>query len=322
MSSARCSQLNIWYEENARELPWRKTRDPYAVWISEMMLQQTQVKTVLPRYTAWFIRFPNISILASASLDDVLKAWEGLGYYRRARFIHTTAQWIITQHDGTFPRTYDGIVQLPGIGRSTAGAIASFCFDANTPVLDGNVKRVLKRWYGVAGASENQLWQWAQKMLDASANSSGWNQAMMELGATVCFPKTPDCAACPVSAYCAVAFQGGGPVRKKKSTPVRDVHWQINIYVHPKDGIWLTRRPDAGIWAGLWTPPIDELVDQPDMLPCHIHLLTHRRLHLYSRVLNTAPGGNGKWVSDMNQLAIPAGIHHLLEKRSLWLRKP
>jgi len=281
------------------------------------MLQQTQVKTVLPRYAVWFKLFPNISVLARASLDDVLKAWEGLGYYRRARFIHSTAQRIITEYNGAFPRAYDDILDLPGIGPSTAGAIASFCFGASTPVLDGNVKRVLKRWHGVAAAPEKKLWQRAQQALDASANPASWNQAMMELGATVCFPMAPDCAACPVSAFCSAAFHGGESVGKKKSTPIRDVYWQVRIYLHPEDGIWFTQRPCSGIWAGLWTPPIDEFMDKPDTLPCHIHLLTHRRLHLYGSVLNTAPGGNGKWVSDMNQLAIPTGIHRLLAKHGL-----
>jgi len=306
-----------WYESNARKLPWRETNDPYAVWISEIMLQQTQVKTVLPHYAAWFRRFPGIPILARASLDDVLKAWEGLGYYRRARFIHIAAQRMMTRHHGRFPRTYEGILKLPGIGRSTAGAIASFCFDAYTPVLDGNVKRVLKRWHGEASASENQLWQWARQALDASANPSCWNQAMMELGATVCSPKTPGCAVCPVSAYCALAFQGGGEVRKKKIASVRDVHWRVSLYSHPQDGLWFTRRPCSGIWAGLWTPPIDELVDQPDISPCYIHLLTHRRLHLYGRMLNAVPTGKGKWVPDLSQIAIPTGIHRLLARYSL-----
>jgi len=281
------------------------------------MLQQTQVKTVLPRYAVWLKRFPNISILARASLDDVLKAWEGLGYYRRARLIHIAAQGMMAEHHGEFPCTYDDILKLPGIGRSTAGAIASFCFDACTPVLDGNVKRVLKRWHGEASASENQLWQWARQALDVSANPSVWNQAMMELGATICSPKTPGCAVCPVSAHCAVAFQGGGEVRKKKFTPVRDVHWQVSLHLHLKDGLWFTRRPYSGIWAGLWTPPIDELVDQPDRSPCYIHLLTHRRLHLYGRVLNAAPTGKGKWVSDLSRIAIPTGIHHLLAEYGL-----
>ncbi len=306
-----------WYENNARRLPWRGVNDPYMIWISEIMLQQTQVKTVLPRYKAWFKRFPDMLTLACASLDDVLKAWEGLGYYRRARFIHIAAQRVMTESRGEFPCTYEDILKLPGIGRSTAGAIASFCFGARTPVLDGNVKRVLERWYGAAGVSENQLWQWAQQALDASANPSCWNQAMMELGATVCSPKAPDCAVCPVSAHCAVAFQGGGPARKKKSMPVRDVYWQVSIYLHPKDGLWFTRRSCPGIWAGLWTPPIDELADQPDILPCYIHLLTHRRLHLYGRVLSVTPTGEGKWVPDLEQIAIPTGIRRLLSKHGL-----
>jgi len=317
LSFARCSALIAWYEEYARPLPWRETHDPYAVWVSEIMLQQTQVKTVLPRYTAWLKRFPDISILARASLDDVLKAWEGLGYYRRARFMHASAQRIMTEHCGQFPRTYDDILKLPGIGRSTAGAIASFCFHANTPVLDGNVQRVLKRWHGTADIHGRKLWQWAHRTLDVSANPSCWNQAMMELGATICTPKAPDCAACPVSAYCAVAFKVRESAEKKKHTALRNVHWRVNIHLHPKNGIWFVRRPCSGIWSGLWTPPIDELTGSPGKPPCYIHLLTHRRLHLYGRVLSTAPTGKGKWVSDMNQIAIPTGIHRLLAKHKI-----
>jgi len=276
------------------------------------MLQQTQVKTVLPRFAAWFERFPSITSLAAASLDDVLKVWEGLGYYRRARFIHTATQRIVTEHHGQFPHVYDDILKLPGIGRSTAGAIASFCFDANTPVLDGNVKRVLKRWHGTADVSENQIWCWAQHVLDTSENAATWNQAIMELGATVCSPSTPDCGNCPVSKYCASAFGPVETTRSGKATKVKDVHWRVALHLHPEKGIWLAKRPSSGIWAELWAPPIIELDEPPVREPTHVHLLTHRRLHLYGEILKTEPSGNGQWVPDISKFTLPTGIHRLL----------
>jgi len=314
LSSARCKSLLGWYGKTARNLPWRGTHDPYVVWISEIMLQQTQVRTVLPRFEAWFECFPDITSLAAVSLDDVLKAWEGLGYYRRARFIHSAAQRIVTEHHGHFPESFDGILSLPGIGRSTAGAIASFCFGARTPVLDGNVKRVLKRWHSTADASENQLWCRAQHALDASGDAATWNQAMMELGATVCSPNTPDCTSCPVSAHCVSAFDTVETKRAGRAVKVMDVHWHVALHLHPEKGIWLTRRPAPGIWAELWTPPITELDEPPAQEPTHVHLLTHRRLHLYGEAVTTEPSGNGQWVSDISKLALPTGIHRLLEK--------
>jgi len=281
------------------------------------MLQQTQVATVLGRYHGWFKRFPDIKTLASASLDDVLKAWEGLGYYRRARFIHTAAKQVVREHDGIFPRSFDGILKLPGIGRSTAGAIASFCFGQTTPVLDGNVKRVLQRWHGTSDTTDKRLWLWAQEAIDASHSPADWNQAMMELGATVCAPKNPACTACPVSTYCASAFWPETAAGKKKHVPVRDVHWLVALHTCPKRGIWLTRRPDKGIWAGLWTPPITELEQLPEHAPCHIHTLTHRRLHLYGVRQTGEPEGKGQWFDALDTVALPTGIHRLLQKRDI-----
>jgi len=312
LSSARCSALLGWYRENARDLPWRHTADPYHIWISEVMLQQTQVKTVLPRYQAWFERFPDISTLATAHLDDVLKAWEGLGYYRRARFIHAAANMIREHFAGSFPTAFDDILKLPGIGASTAGAISSFCYGTRTPVLDGNVKRVLKRWYANPDCSDKQLWVHARQAIDLSGSPADWNQAMMELGATVCTPTKPGCRECPAQQLCESAFQADAAV--KKAVSVRDVHWQVNLYVDAEKGVWLAQRPDSGIWAGLWTPPITELAVSPDLAPCHVHLLTHRRLHLYAQTSETVPSGIGQWVSDISQFALPTGIHRLLAK--------
>jgi A/G-specific adenine glycosylase len=281
------------------------------------MLQQTQVKTVLPRYAAWFKHFPTIQSLAAASLDEVLKVWEGLGYYRRARFIHRSAQLIVDDMGGSFPSAFDDMISLPGIGRSTAGAISSFCFDTSTPVLDGNVKRVLKRWHGKPLAMDKELWILAQQAIDLSNNPASWNQAMMELGATVCGSKSASCGVCPVSSHCESAFRADSIKTASKRVPVHDVHWQVALHVCPEKGIWLTQRPDSGIWAGLWTPPIIALDQAPDDAPCHVHLLTHRRLHLYGRASSFTPDIKGCWVKDFSKLALPTGIHRLLEKHGI-----
>jgi len=314
LSSARCKSLLSWYQVNARSLPWRETDKPYNIWISEIMLQQTQVKTVVPRFEAWFEKFPTIAALAAATIDDVLKAWEGLGYYRRARFIHQAAQHIVVDHHGSFPCAFEDIMALPGIGCSTAGAISSFCFGTATPVLDGNVKRVLKRWYGKPNAVDKQLWLLAQQTIDKSGDPASWNQAMMELGATVCSAKSANCDHCPVNVYCTSAFQVAYAAESRKVVEVRNVHWQVHLHTCPEKGIWLIRRPDSGIWAGLWTPPIIELECAPDATPAYIHQLTHRRLHLYPLASEHSPKGEGCWVQSIEGYALPTGIHRLLEK--------
>jgi A/G-specific adenine glycosylase len=280
------------------------------------MLQQTQVKTVLPRYNDWFEKFPDIASLASVPMDEVLKSWEGLGYYRRARFIHQTARKIVSEHGGIFPEPFDAIMALPGIGRSTAGAIASFSFGQPTPILDGNVKRVLKRWYGNPEATDKQLWTRAQKVIDASGNPADWNQSMMELGAIICLPRSPDCMHCPVNRNCTSAFQ---PVESgaTKKIAVKHVHWQVALHTCPVKGIWLTQRPDSGIWASLWAPPIIELASPPETPPCHIHMLTHRRLHLYGDRSDSSPAGDGQWFLNFDSIALPTGIHRLLTKHGI-----
>ena len=320
MSSGRCSggpdrsALLAWYALHARKLPWRDTTDPYRIWISEIMLQQTQVKTVLPRYLAWFDTFPTIETLASATTDDVLKAWEGLGYYRRARFIHRAAQLIVADYAGRFPQSFDGMMQLPGIGRSTAGAISSFCFGTATPVLDGNVKRVLKRCFAQPDATDKALWLLAQQAIEPSGDPATWNQAMMELGATACSARSPDCVVCPVHECCASAFQVDATSELRKQTAVLNLFWQVELFTCPERGIWLSRRPETGIWAGLWTPPITELNTQPVQEPAHVHLLTHRRLHLYPVESTLEPAGDGQWVRSIEGYALPTGIHRLLDK--------
>jgi len=282
------------------------------------MLQQTQVNTVLPRYATWFERFPDISTLADSPLDRVLKAWEGLGYYRRARLLHAAARKIVDHYDGSFPDNFDAILALPGIGRSTAGAIASVCFGTDSPVLDGNVKRVLGRWHGVIDVAEGRLWQWAQQAVNASADAAVWNQAMMELGAIVCTSRSPACDICPVHAHCRSAFDVSIDGSRKPGR-IRDVHWQVNLHCDPEKGIWLCQRPDSGIWGGLWAPPISELSDKPAFSPCYVHPLTHRRLHLYGVWQTSPPTGAGRWISDISRFALPTGIHRLLQRHGIRL---
>ncbi len=306
-----------WYKQAARDLPWRRTNDPYRIWISEVMLQQTQVTTVLARYDGWLARFPDLRALARVHEDDVMKAWEGLGYYRRAGFIHAAARRIMTEHHGIFPRQFADIMALPGIGRSTAGAIASICFGARTPVLDGNVKRVLLRWHGKPEATGKELWQWAQAAIDQAGNPGDWNQAMMELGATICMAKQPACRDCPVAEDCPSAFCADRTTGKASPPKVYDLFWHVALHLCPRRGIWLARRPASGIWGGLWTPPITPLQARPDTPPCHIHRLTHRRLYLYGHIYDTPPTGPGRWVADINAFALPTGIQCLLARHGL-----
>jgi A/G-specific adenine glycosylase len=311
----RAALLLAWYGSVARGLPWRGRSDPYAVWVSEVMLQQTQVKTVLPRYASWLNRFPDIASLAAADPDAVLKSWEGLGYYRRAQRLHATAKTIMASHGGRFPRRFEDILSLPGIGRSTAGAIASICFGTHTPVLDGNVRRVLVRWNGLHNLGEAELWALASEEIREQDDPGEWNQAMMELGACVCIPHNPACHTCPVAASCRGAHQAL-PVHSMRRTTVRDMHWRVHLYLS-QAGIWLCRRPQGGIWAGLWSPPVTELSKRPGASPCHVHLLTHRRLHLYGTFAHSLPEGDGRWVGNSDEVALPVGIRRLLEKHGL-----
>jgi len=308
-----------WYAQYGRDLPWRHTQDPYHIWISEVMLQQTQVKTVLPRYAAWFVRFPNIQSLAAADLDEVLKQWEGLGYYRRARFIHASALLIVEQHTGVFPQTFEAILALPGVGRSTAGAISAFCYGAKTAVLDGNVKRVLSAW-NQAVYDDKRLWKIAETWIHKVETPDMWNQALMELGATHCQAKKRTCDVCPVAQWCLSAFTP--PVQGRKKTKSRDVYWQVLLYLCKDKGIWLQQRPDSGIWAGLWTPPMLELAEKPAQSADLVHILTHRRLHLHAQKQQQNPSGEGRWVESFTDYAVPIGIQRLLAQPNCHLSQP
>jgi len=261
MKQENFSQLLLdWYAVHARKLPWRDLKDPYAVWVSEIMLQQTRVETVIPYYEKWMRRFPTVETLAAATEQDVLNAWEGLGYYSRARNMLKAAITVYEKFGGIFPRSVDELKKLPGIGRYTAAAVASIAFDIDLAVLDGNVKRVLARVYQVAEAvdtpsAEKHLWNLAQQLLPPG-RASAYNQAVMDLGATICTPKSPDCENCPVQSVCLAwkaSEQTKYPLMLQK-VPVPEI--EVCAAIIERDGLVLiARRPSKGLLGGMWEFP-------------------------------------------------------------------
>jgi A/G-specific adenine glycosylase len=242
--------LLAWYDRNQRDLPWRKTRDPYQIWISEVMLQQTRVAAVTLRYAAFLRRFPSVQKLASARESSALAEWSGLGYYRRARNLHAAARVIVGEHGGNFPRTADAWRALPGVGRYTAAAIASIAFDEPVAVLDGNVERVLRRLLGGTPSSQ-ELWSAAQELLDHK-RPGDFNQAMMELGATVCLPREPLCSECPIRKFCRTRGLGDSITRK---SPQQRRKITFALARH-QDSILLVRRSKRhSLMPGMWELP-------------------------------------------------------------------
>jgi len=253
-----------WYRRfGRRDLPWQQ-QDAYRVWLSEIMLQQTQVSTVIPYYLAFLKRFPDLMQLADASIDEVLQHWQGLGYYARARNLHKTAIIIRDQHRGRFPSDFAALQALPGIGRSTAGAILSFAFDQHWPILDGNVKRVLARcfrvsgWYGQSDTMK-QLWYLAESVTPAQ-DTAGFNQAMMDIGAMICVRSNPKCEACPLKPLCSSYRHHSQAEYPEKKPARRKPHKNTLMLLHHYDDqILLWRRPPSGIWGGLWSlPEVDD----------------------------------------------------------------
>jgi A/G-specific adenine glycosylase len=256
--------LLAWYRAAKRDLPWRRTRDPYAIWIAETMLQQTRVETVIPYYERFLARFPDVHALADADLDDVLSHWAGLGYYTRARNLKRAAAAVAERHGGRLPDGVDALRELPGVGRYTAGAIASIAFDHPAPIVDGNVARVLARLVGLrqpieSAAVKTRLWDEAERLAEGPAPGD-LNQALMELGATVCLPRAPRCDACPVARDCDARAAGDAeslPVRLPKRAPKR-VHAIAVLVV--RDGKALAvQRPASGLLGGLWELPGGEV---------------------------------------------------------------
>ena len=333
-------QVVEWQQRAGRTgLPWQNTRDPYRVWLSEIMLQQTQVSTVLEYFPRFIERFPDVKSLVAATLDDVFGLWSGLGYYSRARNLHRCAVQVVELHGGCFPTTAEALALLPGIGRSTAAAIAAFCFGERAAILDGNVKRVLSRVIGFDAdlavvANERALWRRAEDMLpnkDLDVSMPRYTQGLMDIGATLCKPKDPLCAQCPVKTHC-IAFKEGRatslPVKTRKIKRKTESLWLL-LARGPEQAVWLEKRKPSGIWAGLYCVPVfsnrDELVSTlPPLQSLTLaegepvaHALTHRQLILHPVEL-TLPAlislGDGAWVGhgQWSALGLPTPIRKLL----------
>lgn len=292
--------LLAWYDANSRDLPWRRTRDPYAIWLSEIMLQQTRVNAVIEHYKRFLERFPNIAALAAASVNDVLAAWSGLGYYRRARMLHQCAREIVAQHGSRFPQTAEALRELPGIGRYTAAAIASIAFGEPVAVVDGNVERVLQRLGGRV-LNAQQCWQRAQERL-APERPGDFNQAVMELGATVCLPREPRCLICPIRQWCAAQ----GEIPRLYAAP-RQQRKQIWCALDRRDGhVRLVRRPpNASLMAGMWELP--QWTELPHVAAQDAHWRTFRHsitvtdytIHVLRdwAQKGSAPRPRGNWIA-------------------------
>ena len=274
--TAIVSKLLEWFAQNARDLPWRRTHDPYAIWVSEIMLQQTQVKTVLPFWERWMRELPTVEAAARASSEKIHKLWEGLGYYTRVRNLQKAAQLILDRHGGKFPKRFEDIMALPGIGRYTAGAISSIAFNQPAPILDGNVIRVLTRLFGITEnprekKTNQRLWQIADELVitankverSKSRNCSHLNQSLMELGALVCTPRNPQCIACPVKKICVALNENRVAElpnlgKREKATARTFVAFMVE-----RDGQFLVRqRPSGVVNAHLWEFPNVEILNQ------------------------------------------------------------
>ncbi len=260
MTAPFADKLLSWYAQNARVLPWRGHADSYAVWVSEVMLQQTRVTTVIPYFEHWMARFPTVQALANASQQEVLNLWEGLGYYSRARRLHQAAQIVVAEYGGQLPADVDELHNLPGIGRYTAAAIASIAFNLDEPALDGNIRRVLARVFNVSAvASSSQgkriLWALAEEHLPPG-RAGDYNQAMMDLGATICTPKDPNCARCPLGGICRakeLGLQEQRPVKKAKASIPH--HTVTAAVIHRNAHILIAQRPQDGLLGGMWEFP-------------------------------------------------------------------
>jgi len=269
------ARLLAWYARERRDLPWRRTRDPFAIWISEAMLQQTRVEAVIGYWERFLARFPDVRTLAQASEPDVLSAWSGLGYYRRARALRAAAQAIVERHGGEFPRDAELVRELPGIGPYTAGAVLSIAFDLPEPLVDGNVARVFARWFAhEADAAATQKWAWerARELVPRRSGAGLWNQALMELGATVCTPQRPRCEACPVARSCAALAQGAvaripRPRVRPEPIAVELVAW----VVERRGAILMEQRAAEGRMAGLWQLPTVQVAPlRPELFPARL----------------------------------------------------
>ena len=340
---ALAAQVVAWQRQHGRHgLPWQGSRDPYRVWLSEVMLQQTQVSAVLDYYPRFLARFATVTDLAAAPLDDVFGLWSGLGYYSRARNLHRCAQVVVADHGGTFPPSSAALAELPGIGRSTAAAIAAFCFGERAAILDGNVKRVLTRVLGfdgdLASATEiRHLWALAEGLLPLR-DVDVYTQGLMDLGATVCLARRPACERCPLAQRCVARASGAPQSYPVKTRKLKRSHREnALLWLQRGREVFLVQRPHKGVWAGLWSLPeytgmqaldgwLTGSAGHGDGLPPIEHALTHFDWTLHTLAWHltadaTAPAElqnslpEGRWVSVETALTmgLPAPVRRLLE---------
>jgi A/G-specific adenine glycosylase len=349
LSKGFSTRLLKWFDQHGRKnLPWQQDITPYRVWLSEIMLQQTQVSTVIPYFYRFTKAFPKVEDLANAPEDEVLHLWTGLGYYARARNLHKAAKQVCELHSGEFPPTVDQLVMLPGIGPSTAGAISSIAFNKRAAILDGNVKRVLARmhtvegWYGTSNTAK-QLWQYAEQYTPTK-RVADYTQAIMDLGATVCTRSKPACSSCPMQQLCKAYIEGSTNVypHKKPKKQIPTKHTQMLMLLNNNGEVLLEKRPPSGIWGGLWSFPEADLDTKPkqwvkDKLaaktvgkatpwPSHRHTFSHYHLMIepVAQAINTKTLGimeADRWVwynmrqPDNRGLAAP--VKRLLEQLAL-----
>ena len=317
--------LRNWYRVAQRDLPWRRTRDPYAIWLSEVILQQTRVEQGRAYWERFIAEFPKVEDLAHAPSERVMKLWQGLGYYSRARNAHRAAK-LVAEGGGSFPQSAAGLRELPGVGPYTAAAVASICYGEPVAVVDGNVIRVVSRLLDLELPVDRAPGRAAIEALAAElvdpADPGQSNQAMMELGATVCKPTSPDCAGCPLATGCLAFERGSIGMRPLKIVKIKVEKVSYHFEIQLREGqIWMELRPDRGIWGGLWSLPISEnapLDARAQWGPFH-HELTHRRITAWCHLLAIKPGdgseektANGRWVSTEAIGDLP--LHRLMER--------
>ncbi len=330
-------RLIRWFEKNARDLPWRKTKDPYAIWVSEIMLQQTQVLMVIPYYQKFLKSFPTVRHLAKANLSEILKVWEGLGYYSRARNLHRSSKIVLNHFHGKIPDNLKDLLSFPGIGRSTAGAILSFAHNKDAPILDGNAKRVLSRLFAISGSlkerkTEQLLWHTSESLLPKGYSNS-FNQALMDLGAMLCIPKDPQCPRCPLRNLCK-GYRSGKPESFPPRTPKKIIPHivAVSAVIQREGRVLLNRRPPRGLLGGLWEFPNWKINGKKKLMERLVNLVksemglrvkvkeplgpfqqtfSHFKLTLHAYHCRALDGkGNGRWTPIRNLNLFPMSRIH------------